>query len=303
MKTVLIAGGTGLIGSHLSNLLQKNGYDVLHLSRKANPNARFPAFEWDIEKGTIDESAVQRADYVINLAGTGIAEKRWTKKQKQSIIESRVKSAHLLLQTFQKLNKNPKVYLSSAATGYYGNRGDELMYETSAPGKGFLTESCLEWEKAIQDVAATGIRTVGLRIGIVLSKKGGALQKMLIPLNFFLGTYFGNGQQWYSWIHIEDLCRIFQFALETEQMQDFYNAVAPHPETNKELTKQLVKASGKPALTLPVPSFVLRLLFGEMADTILFSTKVASQKVEQAGFNFQHPKLYEALKDILKRKI
>lgn len=303
MKTVLIAGGTGLIGQRLSQILREQGYDVLHLSRAAKPDAEFPAFAWDLEKNTIDENAVQRADVVINLAGAGIADGRWTEKRKQVIIESRVKSANLLLQTFQKLNKKPQAYLSSAAIGYYGNRGDEMMTEDANPGKGFLTESCLEWEKSIEAVAATGIRTVGLRIGVVLSKKGGALEKMLIPLNFFVSTYFGNGQQWYSWVHIDDVCRMFLFAIEKEQLNGFYNAVAPNPARNKEFAKKLGQASGRPALVLPVPAFLLRLIFGEMADTILFSTRVSSQKAERTGFEFRYPHLVEALKDILKRKI
>lgn len=303
MKTVLIAGGTGLIGHRLSQILRAQGYDVLHLSREANSDAEFPAFAWDLERGTIDENAVQRADFVINLAGAGIADGRWTPKRKQMIIESRVKSAHLLLQAFQKLDKKPLAYLSSAAIGYYGNRGDEMMTEDKNPGQGFLTESCLEWEKSIQTIAATGIRTVGLRIGVVLSKKGGALQKMLIPLNFFVSTYFGNGKQWYSWIHIDDLCQMFLFALAKEQVNGFYNAVAPNPVRNKDFAKQLGQASQKPTLVLPVPAFLLRFIFGEMADTILFSTRVSSQKAEQAGFQFRYPNLMEALKDIFKRKV
>jgi hypothetical protein len=303
MKTVLIAGGTGLIGSRLSEILQEKGYQVEHLSRKADPNAEFPAFAWDVEKGTIDEAAVRRADVVINLAGAGIAEGRWTTQRKKIIIESRTESARLLLKTFQKTGKNPDVYLSSAAMGYYGNRGDQLLHETDEPGTGFLAESCVEWEKAIHEVAAAGIRTVALRIGVVLSAKGGALEKMLIPLQFFVATYFGNGRQWYSWIHVDDVCRLFLYAIENEQLQGFYNTVAPNPEPNLNFTKTLANASGKPALVLPVPAFLLRLIFGEMADTILSSTRVSSEKVEEAGFAFQFPQLKEAFKEILKRVV
>lgn len=303
MKTILIAGGTGLIGARLSEMLREQGYAVHHLSRKANPSAPFPAFSWDLEKGTIDEAAVEKADFVINLAGAGIADGRWTAKRKQIIIDSRVDSARLLLNTFQKLGKKPQAYLSSAAIGFYGNRGDQWMHETDAPGEGFLTESCLEWERAIDEVATAGIRTVGLRIGVVLSKNGGALQKMLIPLQFLLATYFGNGRQWYSWIHIDDVCRMFIYAIENQQLSGFYNAVAPQPETNKDFTKILAKATGKLALVLPVPSFVLRLIFGEMADTILNSTKVSPEKLEQAGFEFRFPQLEGALKDIMKRNV
>ncbi len=300
MKTILIGGGSGLIGMRLSELLRDRGYQVEHLSRSANPKATFPAFGWDLKNGTIDEAAVERADYIINLAGAGIADGRWTRQRKQLIIDSRVDSTRLIINALQKLNKKLLAYLSSAAVGYYGNRGDRLMHESDSPGTGFLTESCLEWEKAIQEVAATGIRTVGLRIGVVLSTQGGALEKMLIPLRFFMATYFGSGAQWYSWIHLDDLCEMFLFAIEHEQINGFYNAVSPHPETNKNLTKTLAKAIGKPAWLLPVPAFVLRLIFGEMADTILFSTKVASEKIEQAGFEFRYPTLKPALQDLIK---
>lgn len=291
-----------MIGMRLSALLRDRGYKVEHLSRSANPKAEFPAFGWDLQKGTIDEVAVERADYIINLAGAGIADGRWTDERKQLIINSRVDSTHLLINSLQKLNKKPQAFISSAAVGYYGNRGNRLMHESDAPGIGFLTESCLEWEQAIQEVAATGIRTVALRIGVVMSTQGGALEKMLIPLRFFMATYFGNGEQWYSWIHLDDLCEMFLFAIEQEQMNGFYNAVAPHPETNKDLTKILAKASGKPALVVPVPAFVLRLIFGEMADTILFSTRVASKKIEQAGFQFRFPLLEPALRDLLEKR-
>ncbi|MDX1943320.1 MAG: TIGR01777 family oxidoreductase [Saprospiraceae bacterium] len=300
-KTIVIGGGSGLIGLRLSKMLQESGYRVLHLSRRANPNAIFPAFAWDLDKGTIDEEAVAQADYIINLAGAGIADKPWTSQRKRVIIESRVKSTRLLLQTFEKLGKKPKAYLSSTAIGIYGNTGENLAQEFDPPGTGFLAESCITWEKAIDEVAITGVRTVGLRIGIVLSTKGGALEKFLIPLNFFTAAYFGKGKQWYSWIHLDDACRMFLFAIENEQMQGYYNAVAPHPERNKNFTQQIVKALGKPALIMSIPDFVMRLVIGEMADTVLNSSRISSAKIEAAGFTFQFPKLQEALKNLLKK--
>ncbi len=303
MPTVLIAGGTGLIGMRLSELLRENGYEVLHLSRKEDKNAAFPAYRWDVEKGEIDESAVAKSDYVINLAGAGIADKPWTEARKRLIIESRTQSARLLLATFQKLNKKPAAYLSGAAIGYYGNRGDEWMEETEKPGTGFLSESCILWEKAIQEVMNSGIRTVALRIGIVLSTRGGALEKMMLPLQLLTATYFGDGKQWYSWIHIDDVCRMFLFAIQKESMQGFYNAVAPTPLRNKAFTQALVIASGKPALLLPAPAFALRLALGEMADTILGSTKVSAKKIQDAGFAFNFPTIEVALKDLFKKKI
>lgn len=304
MATVLIGGGTGLIGTRLSEILEEHGYTVEHLSRSENPDARFPAYAWDTVNGTIDEAAVARADYVINLAGAGIADKPWTDARKRIIIESRTKSTRLLLDTFRKLDKEPKAYLSSAAIGIYGDRGDEVMTEDSEPGKsGFLAESCKAWEQAIREVAATSTRTVALRIGVVLSTKGGALEKMLIPLKLRTATYFGDGSQWFSWIHIDDVCQMFLYALENENLEGFYNAVAPNPKTNKQFTEVLADAYGKSVVTVPAPAFALRLGMGEMADTVLGSTKVSAQKIQDVGFEFKFPELKPALQDLLERRV
>lgn len=304
MATVLIGGGSGLIGIRLSEILEEHGYTVEHLSRTTDPDARFPAYAWDVRNGTIDEAAVERADYVINLAGAGIADKPWTDARKQVIIESRTQSTRLLLDTFRKLRKEPKAYLSSAAIGIYGDRGEELLTEDSEPGKsGFLAESCKAWEQAIKEVAATRTRTVALRIGVVLSTKGGALEKMLIPLKLRSAAYFGDGSQWFPWVHIDDVCQMFLYALENESLEGFYNAVAPNPVRNKAFTETLVDAYGKSVLTLPAPAFALRLGMGEMADTVLGSTKVSAQKILDAGFVFQFPELKPALEDILERKV
>lgn len=303
MPTVLIAGGTGLIGTHLSKLLKSRGYQVNHLSRTRDLHAPFPAYQWDLNKGTIDAEAIQTADYVINLAGAGIADKRWTPARKKLIIDSRVESAALLLRAFEEHNHRPKAYISSAAVGYYGDRGAEWLDEEAAPGQGFLAESCIAWEKAIQGVAESGLRTVALRIGIVLSTQGGAMEKMMLPMNFAAATYFGDGSQYYSWIHIEDLCRLFIWALENEKAAGFYNAVAPEPVTNKELTTTLGEAMNKPSVLVPAPAFALRLAMGEMADVVLSSARVSSQKVVEAGFKFAFTDLLEAMRDLIRRKV
>lgn len=303
MPTVLIPGGTGLIGHRLSQILKEKDYEVLHLSRKRRPDAEFETFQWDVEAGTIDDEAVRRADYVINLAGAGIADKRWSPSRKQVIIDSRVKSARLLLATFKKLEKSPQAYLSAAGIGYYGDRGDEWMRESAEPGEGFLPESCQVWESAAREVAEAGIRTVILRTGIVLSTRGGALEKILVSYNFYTGAYFGDGSQWYSWIHIDDICRMYLYALRNEQLKGVYNGVAPNPVPNKQLAETIGEALDKPSLIVPAPAFALRLAFGEMADTILDSTRVSSEKIEQAGFIFQHPNLKGALRDLLKREV
>lgn len=302
MSTILIAGGSGLVGKRLSTLLKDQGHEVLHLSRHADPKAAFPTSAWDPAKGRIDESVVARADVVINLAGAGIADARWTAARKQLIMDSRVQSAYTLLKALKNTGK-ATVYLSAAAVGYYGDSGDQVMEETAPPGQGFLPESCTVWEKAIQGIAASGIRTVGLRIGIVLSVQGGALEKMLLPLRFGVNTYFGNGSQWYSWIHIDDVCRLFIHAMENAKMNGIYNAVAPNPATNLQFAKTLGKAWAGPSLLLPAPAFALRLAMGEMADVVLTGQRVSAKKTLATGFAFQFPELEGALVDVLKRKV
>ncbi|NUN99906.1 MAG: TIGR01777 family protein [Saprospiraceae bacterium] len=302
MSTILIAGGSGLVGNRLSVLLKAQGHKVLHLSRRANPGAAFPTYAWDPAKGTIDENVVAQADVVINLAGTGIAGARWTTARKQLIIDSRVQSAYTLLKAMKRTGRT-STYLSAAAVGYYGNSGDRPVEETTPPGKGFLAESCVEWEKAIHAVAAAGIRTAGFRIGIVLSSRGGALEKMLLSLRFGINTYFGNGSQWYSWIHLDDVCRLFMHAVDNPEMKGIYNAVAPNPVTNLQFAKALGKTWKGPSLLLPVPAIALRLVLGEMADVVLTGQRVSSKKASDTGFVFQFPDLEAALADVIKRKV
>lgn len=304
MPTILIAGGTGLAGSRLSQLLKEKNYTVLHLSRTKNLATPFPAYRWDLKEGYIEEEAIEKADYIINLAGAGVADQRWTAARKKLIIDSRVDST-LLLKTYIERKKTPlKAYLSASAVGYYGNRGDQLMKENDPAGdKGFLAESVRIWEEAIKKVKETGVRVVALRIGIVLSTRGGALQKILLPFNFFNGAWFGDGQQWMSWIHIDDLCRMFIEAIENKQLEGFYNGVAPNPARNKDFVFTVKKALRKPALIVPAPEFALRTAMGEMADVVFDSTRVSSEKIEKAGFTFHFPELLPALDDLLRRKI
>jgi uncharacterized protein (TIGR01777 family) len=304
MKTILIGGGTGLVGERLSILLEEKGYTVLHLSRTRNLDARFPAYEWDLKNGSVDPEAIAKADAVINLAGAGIADKPWTQSRKKLIIDSRVDSTLLLKTAFDLAGKKPSAFISAAAIGYYGNRGEENLTEDKAPGNdGFLSESCMLWEEAIKKVAASGIRTVWFRIGIVLSTKGGALEKIMLPVKFHVGGYFGNGQQWYSWIHMDDLCNMFIHALENQSMEGPYNAVSPNPERNKAFTQKVGDAIGKSAIMIPGPEFAMRLVLGEMADTIFNSNKVDATKIENTGFTFQFPNLVDAVKDLVKRDL
>lgn len=304
MPTILIAGGSGLVGTHLSQMLQAAGHTVLHLSRKRNLNAKFPAYAWDLEKMTIEQEAVDQADFIINLAGAGIADQRWTDERKRLIISSRVDSTLLLKAAIERRPTPLKAFISASAVGFYGSRGDDLMTEDDAAGKdSFLAESVSAWEQAVEKISAMGLRTVAIRIGVVLSTQGGALEKMLIPFKFFNATYFGDGQQWMSWIHLDDICRIFIEAIENEQFSGIYNGVAPHPARNKDLIAELKTAVGKPAIMLPAPEFVLRVAMGEMADVVFDSTRVSSKKLDATGFQFLFPDLLPALRDLLRRKI
>lgn len=301
MKNILIAGGTGLIGTRLSRLLRGQGYAVSHLSRRADPKAEFPSFEWQPEKGIYDKNAFQNVDALMNLAGAGIVDKRWTDERKKTIIESRTLGNLLIANHLQTEKHDIKTYISASAIGFYADRGANLMTEKDVSGKGFLAQSTVAWENAIAKVQETGIRTVALRIGIVLATEGGALKEMLMPFNFRLGVYFGDGQQYISWIHIEDLCKMFVFALENEKMAGVFNAVAPKPVTNHDFTEAIIDVKQGFYALLPAPAFALRLAMGEMADTVLGSTNVCSQKIENQGFVFNFSDIHSALKDLLLR--
>lgn len=303
MSSVLIAGGSGLVGMRLSHLLKEQGHQVFHLSRKQDLNATFPAYQWDLEKEIIDLEAVQKADYVINLAGASIVGRPWTKARKQLIISSRTQSNKILHQAFSEVENKPKAYLSASAVGYYGNTGDRLAKENSEPGIGFLTESVRRWEESIEVIPASGIRTAIFRIGIVLSTQGGAFAKMFPSYKLYTGAYFGDGQQFYSWIHIDDLCRMFILGMENEDIAGVYNAVGPNPERLKTIAQDIAKAMDKKALIVPVPAAALKLTMGEMSEMLLFSTRVSSQKIEAAGFSFKFPKLVPAIRDVLQRKV
>jgi len=304
MAKILIAGGTGLIGTRLTQLLQTKGHEVILLSRKGNPNSNPPKYEWNLKTKTIDLLAVKQADYVINLAGAGIADKRWSAQRKKLIIESRAQSNALLLDAFRQMERPPKAFISAAAIGYYGDGGEQLLTEEDAPGKeGFLPESCIAWEQSIQPFFKENTRTVVIRVGIVMSTQGGAMAKMLPSYYARTGVYFGSGEQYYSWIHIDDLCNIFIKAIDDDKIRGVYNGVAPNPIPNKQLAKEIAIALDKPSMVVPAPTFALRLAMGEMADVVLVGSRVSSKKIEKAGFKFQFPDFIPAVKDLVTRKI
>lgn len=297
--TILIAGGTGFIGSRMSELFNAKGHTVRLLTRAPRGDGQFG---WDLTSGTIDDNAVTGADIVINLAGAGIADGRWTKARKKIIVDSRVQSAHLLRDAFQRMKHFPKAYISASGIGYYGNSGESWVYETDTPAdRSFLVECCAAWEQGAEAIGALGIRTVILRTGIALGKSGGALREIAKPIHFGIGAYFADGRAWYSWIHLDDLCKMFLWAAETSTAEGVFNAVSPHPSRNIDFITATAKAMRQPVLFVPVPAFGLRLILGEMADTVLFSNLVSADKVIQAGFHFQYPELSGALEQIYRK--
>lgn len=299
-KHILITGGTGLVGSHLSQLLLQKGYTVSHLSRRKAPNAEIPAYQWDIAEGTLEEEALKKADYIVHLAGAGVADKSWTEARKQIILESRTKSTQLLAQKIQALQLHPRAFISASAIGIYGlNTGDRLLQEKSPCGDDFLAEVTKAWEQNTHLIEQQGIRTVKLRIGVVLSPQGGALQKLAQPVRLGVGAALGSGKQYISWIHLNDLCQMILYTIENDTLTGAYNAVAPEPVTNGQITQAIAKVLRRPLLMPNVPTFVLKLMLGEMANMVLGGCKVSGKKIEEAGFQFQFRKITEALQDLL----
>lgn len=298
MSVVLLAGGTGLIGSRLTEMLRAQGHTVRILTRRPSAENQYA---WDPEAGTIDDRALQGVDCVINLAGAGIADKRWTAARKHLLVESRVQSARALRDAFIRLGIRPRAYLSASAIGIYGNSGERMMTEADAPAdNSFMVDCCRQWEAAADEVAALGIRTVKFRIGIVLAVEGGALAEFVKPLRFGLGAYFADGKAWYSWIHRDDVCRLFLWAMDNPELTGVFNAVAPNPVRNKQLVQSTAKALGRAAIVAPAPALALRLVLGEMSAVVLNSNRVSAQKAVQAGFRFEYPDLDEALAHVLK---
>jgi uncharacterized protein (TIGR01777 family) len=307
MATVLITGGTGLVGKALTKALLEKGYAVIILSRnpgkQISTNRLWNCAAWDIEKQTVERSAIEKADYIVHLAGASVAERRWTKKRKQEIIDSRIKSSALLVDAIRKYGNNVKTIISSSAIGFYGadnfsGAGAHSFSENDPPSNDFLGTTCKQWEESIEPAAVLGRRLVKMRIGIVLSNDGGALKEFIRPLKFGLATILGNGKQIISWIHIDDLVRLFIYAIENEKMNSVYNAVAPHPVSNKELILQLAEKRNKFFIPFPVPSFILKIVLGEMSIEVLKSATVSSKKIESAGFEFQCPTIETAISDL-----
>ena len=302
MENVLITGGTGLIGSRLTELLIQNGYSVTYLSREGGKVGDIRKFAWEPSEGKMDLDALLDADYIINLAGAGVFDHKWNKEYKGEILASRVNATHLIYEKLKGRSKWPKAFITASATGYYGaDTGDKLNKEELSAGDDFLAQVCRQWETAANYMETLGIRTVKIRVGIVLSKKGGALEKLEATVKRGAGAILGSGKQYISWIHIDDLCNLFIKALKDETMGGVYNGVAPNPVTNEELTQTLGEVLHKPIILPNIPAFALKLMLGaERAETVLGSSKVSAEKVLKTGFKFNFQELKPALESIYK---
>lgn len=312
MATILITGGTGMIGTALSRFLTGKQHQIIILTRHL-PRGRGAGTSdisyagWNPAKQTIDSEAIQKADYIINLAGAGVADKRWSKKRKAEIVNSRVQSGELLVKALKEIPNKVKAVISISGIGWYGddkkrNTGQSFFSEQDAADSDYLGQTCVQWEEAIQPVTALSKRVVIYRTGIVLSNGGGAFTEFKKPVRMGLAPIFGSGRQVMSWIHIDDVCRLFLYAIENEKIRGIYNAVAPQPATNKNLILSLAKKmKGRFYIPGYVPSFLLKIILGEVSIELLKSAWVSSEKISSTGFQFVFPSLEAALDDLLKK--
>ncbi len=290
---ILITGSTGLLGTELQRSFTEKGYELLLASRKEPKDEHH--IQWSIDEGFTDPEKLEGIDVVVHLAGENVSGLRWTDEKKKAIRDSRVLGTRNVVDAISKLKNKPKVFVASSAIGFYGERGDEEVTESSAAGDNFLAEVCKEWEAESRRAEDAGIRTVLLRTGIVLSKDGGALATMLTPFKLGVGGVVGSGKQWMSWISLEDEIAIINYVIENENIRGAVNAVSPNPVTNHDFTKTLGEVLYRPTF-LPLPEFAVSMIFGEMGDALLLaSTKVLPKRLEDAGFEFKYPDLKEAI--------
>jgi len=301
METILITGGAGLVGKHLSRKLKGKGYNVALLSRSPGQNSIIPSYFWDPSIDEIDTDALTNADYIVHLTGAGIGDKRWTARRRKEIIDSRVKTAELIFRKIRESGKKVKAFITASGTGYYGMMtSDRICSEADPPAGDFLGEVCRLWEEAADRFSEAGLRVVKIRTGIVLARDGGVLSRIKTPVRFGIGSPIGNGNQYVPWIHIDDLCSIFIKAIEDQEMSGAFNAAAPEFISNTDLMKSLAQALGKPFWFPAVPSFVMKMMFGKMSEILLEGSRISSEKIRSAGFSFQFPLLKDALQDLLK---
>ena len=307
MQTVLITGGTGMVGQALTNYLIERGYAVIVLTRSVRKSSRHHLTYaiWDIEKQYIDPLVFDKANIIVHLAGENVAAKRWTTKRKKVLVDSRVQSGALLVKCLQENKHQVKTVIAASAIGWYGPDTAASLQngfvETDAPDTSFLSTTCQQWEQSMLGISAMGIRMVTLRMGIVLNKRGGALAEFIKPAKLGLATILGPGTQVMSWIHQQDVCKMILFAVTEPSIHGVYNAVAPMPVTNQQMVTAVAKKLFPFQLSVKVPVFILKIVLGEMSIEVLKSAKVSSQKIQAAGFEFDFPNLEIALHQILKK--
>jgi uncharacterized protein (TIGR01777 family) len=311
MPVVLISGGTGLIGTKLTSHLTERHYEVILLTRNENlssKNAGITYSFWDVKKQILDENIIKKADYIIHLAGAGVMDKKWTEDYKKEIVESRTNSSELLIKILKNYPNHVQSFVSASAIGWYGEDKIPLAHkdgfiESDSPDKSFLGETCVLWENSVHAVIESGIRLVKLRTGIVVSNDGGAFKEFKMPLKFGTAAILGNGKQIISWIHIDDLCRMYIEAMENKDLNGAYNAVAPTPVTNKKLIIQTAeRLKNKFYIPIHIPTFFLKLIMGKRSIEILKSATVSCKKIKSTGFTFLYPTIESALEDLIKKE-
>ncbi len=302
MMRVIIAGGTGLIGRQLAASLHQDKHEVIVLSRTPNPSAKLPVGvrveKWDGRSAAGWGQWADGAGAIVNLAGAGIADSRWSEARKQEIIASRVDAGKAVVEAVQAAAVKPAVVVQSSAVGYYGSRGGEILTEQSKPGSDFLADVCIDWEKSTEAVEAWGVRRPVIRTGIVLSAEGGALPKMLLPFKFFAGGKLGSGQQYFPWIHMADEIGAIRFLIDHPQATGPFNLAAPNPPTNADFVKSVGQAMGRPS-AVPAPGFALKAAFGEMSTVLLDGQRAEPQRLLELGYRFRFTDPVAAVRDVL----
>lgn len=302
-KNIIITGATGLIGRKLAEVLIRRGDNVIIFSRNIDKaKLLFPKIksivEWNYNKPELWQPIIDGSDAVIHLAGINLFDRRWNENFKKEVIESRKISTHNLVETISSCTNKPEVFVSASGIGYYGDCGDTLLSEDSSAGKDFLADVCKVWEYEAALVETFNVRSVQIRTGLVLSTEDGVLKKMITPFKLFVGGYFGNGKQWASWLHIDDIVRIYIQAIDNYNIRGAVNAASPNPVKMKEFAKTLGKVLSRPAL-FPVPKFVLKIAVGEAADVVVASQKIDVKKLLDSGYKFRFTELKNALSDLL----
>jgi uncharacterized protein (TIGR01777 family) len=305
METVCITGGTGLVGSSLMRILKLSAYRVLVLSREKSDDPDSILRYWDIEKGIIDPVAVENADHYVHLAGASVGEGRWTEQKKKEIRDSRINSTRLLYETIKKSKRKPKTFISASAIGVYGHDTGGILIDEDRvkPGDDFLATVTREWEEEVNKINDLGVRVVILRIGLVLSYFGGAVPKFMKLSRMGLSSAIGSGEQYISWVHLDDLIDLIKYCIEYPGIKGTFNAVAPNPVTNKEFIKTVAHIMDKPSFLPNVPGFFLKIILGEKASLVLGGNRVSSKKITDAGFDFKFDKVEDALYNIIKLNV